>query len=199
MFRGKQMAAFLDNPVLNTFTQSLLAPSCIMYAYQSSSAPAGGSNYGSRIHVDCPRFIPNYRTNIGVILALDDFRPDNGGTRYLKGSHLKEEPPSEQFFNENCSTATCSAGDMIIFNARLYHATGVNNSSHIRHALTINFCRCFMRQRFDFCNMEEATPDFFSALGEDGKRLMGYNVRTPKTLDEFYLPEKHRLYKPGQE
>jgi mannose-6-phosphate isomerase-like protein (cupin superfamily) len=32
-----------------------------------------------------------------------------------------------------------------------------------------------------------------------GKQLIGMNVRMPTSLDEFYLPEKKRLYKTNQE
>ena len=57
MFRGVHMAALLDNEVMNAYVQAVLAPSCILYAYQSSSLPTGGGNYGSRMHVDAPRFV----------------------------------------------------------------------------------------------------------------------------------------------
>jgi ectoine hydroxylase-related dioxygenase (phytanoyl-CoA dioxygenase family) len=193
------MAGVLDHPVMNGYVQQLLAPSCIMYAYQSSSAPPSGSNYGQRIHVDSPRFIPDYMTNLGVILPLDDFTAENGATRYLPGSQKKEELPDEELFNLNCKTAQCKAGDMIIFNARLAHSTGFNHTDLFRHALTINFCRCFMRQRFDFCRMPQADEAFMQSLGDHGKRLLGYNVRMPTSLEEFYLPVEKRLYKPNQE
>ena len=199
MFRGENMAKLLDNPIMNAYIKNLLAPSCIIYAYQSSSAPPQKGNYGSRIHVDCPRFIPNYITNIGVILPLDDFTNENGGTRYLPGSHLQEALPSEEYFDRNYSTVECNAGDMIVFNSRLAHATGTNQTITTRHALTINICRCYMRQRFDFCRMDDMNNKYIQSLNKDGKRLLGMNVRIPTTLDEFYLPEDERLYKPGQE
>lgn len=199
MFRGREMARLLDNPSLNDTIKRLLSPSCILYAYQSSSAPPSGSNYGQRIHVDSPRYIPGYVTNIGVIFALDDFTPQNGATRYLPGSHLRRELPSESKFNKQCLMAECNAGDMIVFHARLAHATGFNATRHHRHALTMNFCRCFMRQRFDFCRMPEASESFLETLGPDARRLLGLDVRMPTSLEEFYLPEEERLYKPGQE
>lgn len=198
MFRGRAMASVLENQVMNEYLSRLLSPTSIIYAYQSSSAPPGASNYGGRIHVDSPRFISGYRTNMGVIFPLDDFTKENGGTLYCKGSHKREELPQEKEFYERASVITCSAGDMIVFDARLVHATGVNSTSEARHALTINFCRSYMRQRFDFCRMEEAQQEHIKTLNMDGKRLLGMNVRMPVSLDEFYLPESERLYKPGQ-
>lgn len=197
MLRGREMAKLLDNPVMNAYIKEVLSPTFILYAYQSSSLPPGGDNYGSRVHVDCMRFIPNYMTNAGVFFPLDDFNLENGATYYVKGSHKVKFVQDEKFFFENASRLVCKAGDMVVLDALLHHAAGVNNTDRIRHALTMNFCRSFMRQRFDFCRMVD--EEFIQSLGEDGRRLMGWNVRVPTSLDEFYLPEEERLYKPGQE
>lgn len=197
MFRGVRMAALLDSEVMNAYVQAILAPSCILYAYQSSSLPTGGGNYGSRVHVDAPRFVDGYITNVGVIFPLMDFDAASGGTLYVPGSHKVAELPGASDFDKRCQRVTCKAGDMIMFNARLAHAAGINQGDTVRHALTLNFCRCFMRQRFDFARMvSDAQLD---AMGAHARRLLGWNVRMPTSLDEFYLPTAERLYKPGQE
>jgi ectoine hydroxylase-related dioxygenase (phytanoyl-CoA dioxygenase family) len=35
-------------------------------------------------------------------------------------------------------------------------------------------------------------------LGEVGRRFLGFNVRVPTSLEEYYVPEDQRLYKAGQ-
>ena len=45
--------------------EAVLGPGCIVYAYTSSSMPPHRSNYSGRIHVDSPRVIPGYMTNLG--------------------------------------------------------------------------------------------------------------------------------------
>lgn len=196
MTRGTRMAALLDHPVMNAFLKCAFAETCILYAYQSSTLPPFAGNYGSRVHVDCPRFIPGYSTNIGVIFPLDDFTLENGATWYLKGSHRSAEIPVDQAFYAAASRASCAAGDMIVFNGRLVHAAGINSTERPRHALTLNICRSFMRQRFDFPRL--VAQSLIDSLGADGRRLIGMNVRMPTSLEEFYLPEKERLYKPSQ-
>jgi ectoine hydroxylase-related dioxygenase (phytanoyl-CoA dioxygenase family) len=196
MIRGEQMLKLLDLQVLNTYLEVFFSATCIVYAYQSSSLPPHQGNYGSRIHVDSPRFIPNYMTNLGVIFPLDDFTVDNGATYYLEGSHFTEELPSEEDFYANAKRMLCPQGSMILFNSRLVHAAGVNKTTSSRHALTINLCRSYMRQRFDFPRL---VPDnLINQLGANGQRLLGMNVRMPSCIEDFYLPEEHRLYKPGQ-
>lgn len=197
MLRGRKMAELLDHPTFNQYTKHLLADSCILYAYQSSSLPPGEKNYGSRIHVDSPRFIPGFMTNLGVIFPLDDFTAENGATRYLPGSHRVEALPAEDEFARHSRTLEAASGDMVLFNARVAHAAGSNHTQRSRHSLTLNLCRCFMRQRFDFVRM--LTKEQTQRMGSDARRLVGWNVRVPTSLEEFYLPESERLYKPGQE
>lgn len=196
MARGPNMAALLDNEVFIKYLDAAFSDTCIVYAYQSSSLMPGQGNYGSRIHVDSPRYIPDYATNLGVIFPLDDFTAENGATFFLKGSHKKSELPSDTVFFKNASRAYCSAGDMVLFSGRLAHAAGVNTTDRARHSLTLNVCRSFMRQRFDFPRL--LSPDTISTLGVHGKRLIGMNVRVPTSLSEFYLPPDQRLYLPNQ-
>lgn len=196
MVRGEAMARVLDNPLLHAYLDLALSDTCIVYAYQSSSLQPGQGNYGSRLHVDSPRFIPDYTTNLGVIFALDDFTLENGATYVLKGSHRVPDLPDDAYFRKHASRAVCSAGDMILFNGRLVHAAGANTTNRARHSLTINLCRSYMRQRFDLPRLVPA--DVINRLGEKGRRLIGMNVRMPASLQEFYLPADQRLYKPNQ-
>lgn len=198
MFRGDAMMRLLDCEVMNALLSELLNNSFIIYAYQSSSLEPGkgGKNFGSRIHVDSPRFIPGYATNYGVIFPLNDFNFENGATFCLKGSHLTEDAPSESAFYRKAERAVCNSGDMIVFNARLFHAAGENRTSSARHALTINFCRSYMRSRFDYSRMLSRSE--MEALSPNQQKLLGWNVRMPSSLEEFYLPEDERLYKPNQ-
>ena len=196
MARGQEMAALLDNVEMGLYMDACFSETCIVYSYQASSLPPDSGNYGSRVHIDCPRFIPNYDTNIGVMFALNDFTMDNGATYYMPKSHKLEKLPSDEEFYSKAQRACCMAGDMIILKTRLVHAAGINNTDTIRHALTINFCRSYMRQRFDFPRL--LSKEKINSLGVQGRRLIGMNVRVPTTLDQFYLPEAQRLYKPNQ-
>ncbi len=196
LVRGPEMAALLDNPVFNAYLSQAFSETCIIYAYQSSSLQPNQGNYGSRVHVDCPRFIPGYYTNMGVMFPLNDFTLENGATYYLPGSHKFEHLPNDEEFFGNAKRAVCKAGDMVILNARLVHAAGINSTHNVRHALTLNFCRSYMRQRFDLPRL--VPQEIIKKLGENGRRLVGMNVRVPTKLDEFYLPEDQRLYKANQ-
>lgn len=196
--RGKTMRDHLSSQKLRDATDNLFCKNAIIYAYQSSSLRPGHGNYGSRIHVDSPRYIPNYKTNLGYILALDPFNEVSGGTWISPGSHKSERIPDQVEFEKNAIQIMCNRGDAIFFDARLVHRAGENHSAHWRHAITINFCRPFMRSRFDFPKMIGQVP-WVGDLGGSARTYLGFDVRMPASLDEFYLPESERLYLSNQE
>jgi len=195
---GEEMLKLLNYDKLRLMTDQLLCKHAIVYAYQSSSAPPLDTNYGGRIHVDSPRFIPDYPTNLGFILALDPFTDQNGATEVLPGSHKLSQQPTEEFFSKNKKSLICEKGTAIFFAARLWHRTGLNRSTKWRNAITINFCRPFMRSRFDFPRLATESNLAINPNSEIAKYL-GWNVRMPTNLSEFYLPPESRLYKPNQE
>ncbi len=182
----------LENPAVVACLDEFLGDTSIVYAFTTSSMPAKGTNYSARVHVDCPRVIPGYMTNLGVIIALDDFTDENGATYFLPGSFERLEAPTESEFFASAERVHPRRGDLVVFNARTFHYGGLNNTEIDRHALTINACRSYMRQRFDYPRMIGDAAETFSPTL---RRVLGYDVRVPASMDEYYLPEAQRLYK----
>ena len=190
-----------EHPLIVDILSGLLGNSYIVYAFQSSSLPGcGGTNYARRIHVDSPRIIPNYITNIGVIITLDDYSLFTGATEFFPNTYELTELPAYIATQplDYAEPVICMPGSAIIFNARTFHREGINSSPDYRMSLTCNFCRCYMRQRFDFIRLAQSTGSILR-MSEMQRKLLGYNVRIPSNLEQFYLPESQRLYKANQE
>jgi ectoine hydroxylase-related dioxygenase (phytanoyl-CoA dioxygenase family) len=196
MVRGEPFLMLLENPVLHSYLSPVLTDTCILYAYTSSSMPPKGSNFSRRIHVDSPRLIPGYPTNVGVLIALDDFNDDNGPTEFLPKSQWRADVPTVEEFESKCVRLYPKAGDACFFNARTYHRGGVNLTTRPRHAISLNVCRSYMRQRFDYPRL--VTPELVDKLGPLGRRFLGFNVRVPTSLEEYYVAPEKRLYLSGQ-
>ena len=194
--RDSLFSVLLDDPRLQQLLAPFLGEHWILYAFTSSSLPPGDTNYGHRLHVDSPRWIPGYTTNMGVMWTLDDFSSENGATEMLPGSHASALEPRPEFFELHHSKLAAPMGAMIVFNARVFHRSGMNRTKQWRHALTMNACRSFMKQRMDWVRF---VPEEIAArLGAQGRRLLGYDTRLPTSLEELQLPEDQRLYKAGQ-
>ena len=148
------------------------------------------------MHVDSPRVIPGYMTNLGIIVALDDFTEANGATYFLPKSFERTDVPTEQEFFAGARRVFPKRGDIVVFNARSWHLGGQNTTSEDRHAVTLNACRSYMRQRFDYPRLID--DELAAGLSPTLRRILGFNVRIPASLDEYYLPEDQRLYKANQ-
>ncbi len=171
----------------------ILGEGCIIYAYTSSSMPPHGTNYSARIHVDCPRLIPGYVTNMGATILLDDFTEENGATFYMPKSHLNLRPPTPEEFSAEARRLLAQAGSVFFFNARLWHAGGQNKTAHWRHALTINMCRSFMKQRLDIPRAMSQID--LSGIPDKTLQKLGFFCQIPANYDEYYAPLHARKYR----
>lgn len=182
-----------DNPRLTGPFNAILGEGCVAYAYTSSSMPPSAVNYSGRIHVDCPRIIPNYVTNMGATILLDTFTEENGATWYLPNSHTQVEPPEEKFFYANGRRVLAPAGSVWFFNARTWHAGGANKSKNWRHALTINMARPWMKQRIDIPRAMSQLD--LGKLSAAARQKLGFDTQVPANYDEYYVPPEKRKYK----
>jgi phytanoyl-CoA hydroxylase len=90
--------------------------------------------------------------HLSAIIALDDFRPENGCLEVVPGSH--HDGPLGLGWDDNVATALerCAdriasdavkvdlrAGDAVLFHGLLIHGSSGNNSPHTRRSLTAAF------------------------------------------------------------
>lgn len=91
------------------------------------------------LHVDFERDREGWPM-IGFIFMVDEFRCDNGATRFIPGSHhwstvpdeLKRDRPADY---ENQIVACGPAGSVIIFNGSVWHGHAVNSSDEPRRSM----------------------------------------------------------------
>jgi ectoine hydroxylase-related dioxygenase (phytanoyl-CoA dioxygenase family) len=198
MFRGDVFRRIMTNDGIIRVLNEVMGPTSILNAYNAPSTPPQGTNNAVVVHTDCPpeRIVPDYITNLNLVLALSPFTKDKGATFYYPGSHRIEKRPSDEEFYAHAVQVELEPGDVVFFNARVWHAAGVNRTSEARYGVGMNFIRSFMRQRFDFPRM--SSPEFISGLSALERRLLGFNVRVPANLEEFYVAPEERLYLSGQ-
>lgn len=72
---------------------------------------------------------------ISVLVCLEDFNVETGGTVFLPGSHLVERFPSAEIVAQSEATPDMPKGSMIFFNSMTFHRAGLNRSGRIRRAV----------------------------------------------------------------
>jgi ectoine hydroxylase-related dioxygenase (phytanoyl-CoA dioxygenase family) len=147
-------------------------------------------------HRDFPRFLNGYMASVNTLLAIDEFRADNGATLVVPGSHQRPGQPEDAIARRDAIPATCPAGSMIVFDSTLWHAGGSNASEADRLAVNQQFTRSFIKQQLDYVRL--LGEETVLALPERTQQLLGWHTRVPSSLDEYYQPPELRLYRSGQ-
>jgi ectoine hydroxylase-related dioxygenase (phytanoyl-CoA dioxygenase family) len=195
---------FLDllaTPEILAVVDATVSPTAILHLQNGFILPSYGKGEGpsvfqNRYHMDFPRILNGYVASINVMLAIDEFRPDNGATIVLPGSHQQTPPPDLQKLEPTALAVECPAGSMLVFDSTLWHAAGPNTSGADRLAINHQFTRSYIKQQIDYVR----------ALGDEKvlaqpprtQQLLGWYTRVVSSLDEYYQPPEKRLYRSGQ-
>jgi ectoine hydroxylase-related dioxygenase (phytanoyl-CoA dioxygenase family) len=190
---GGPFLELFDNEAVMAPFEAVLGPGCIVYAYTSSSMPPSAGNYSTRIHCDSRRVIPGFVTNMGLALALDDFTAENGATWFLPRSHTREDAPGQDEFFAGARRFIAPAGSGFFFDAHLWHAGGENRTRAWRHAITINMCRSWMKQRIDIPRAMSVSG--LTTMSERATQKLGFLAQVPASYDEYYAPPEQRKFR----
>ncbi|MEO5922865.1 MAG: phytanoyl-CoA dioxygenase family protein [Bryobacteraceae bacterium] len=141
--RGAEFdALYLHAPVLDACRRIINQPvrlSTMHARTVRSHLPA------QNLHLDYERDIHGW-TMVGFIFMVDEFRSDNGATRFVPGSHLWQSVPP--YFPDDLKAdcpgqvlACGPAGSMILFNGSVWHGHTANYSGEPRRSIQGAFIR----------------------------------------------------------
>ncbi len=123
--------------------------------------PADQSNYILRsflarssrnplpLHIDA--FVPYGGDHVFVLqvaIILQDQSPENGCTLVVPGSHHAGRYASKDDL-PNARPVPSEAGDIVIWDSRLWHGAGANESEEDRWAMIATYTRWWIKQAFD--------------------------------------------------
>jgi hypothetical protein len=93
----------------------------------------------SELHVDVRRDTADWPL-VGFIVMIDEFRPDNGATRFVPGSHhwpgTPEDVMPDRRAEHDVQILACGpAGSLLVFNGSAWHGHTANSSDTPRRSL----------------------------------------------------------------
>lgn len=136
---------------------------------------------GLFMHIDS--FIPGTGKRpwlLQVFMVLEDQDESNGTTLVVPNSHLSDEYATPDSLKDAIPLCP-KAGDVIIWDGRLWHGTTPNPEEKSRLVLASGFSCWFIKPKFD---LPSALPDsIYQQLTDDEKVIMGF--ASPTFSDEF--------------
>jgi ectoine hydroxylase-related dioxygenase (phytanoyl-CoA dioxygenase family) len=122
-------------------------------------------------------FVSSRPVAMSALYCVDDFSEKTGGTHVLPGSHKVEAFPSKAYVEKHQRVIEAKAGSIIIFDAMLFHRSGLNTSGRTRRAVNHIFTLPFIKQQID---LPKTLKGKFS---EDAflRRFLGYESEPGET------------------
>ena len=147
-------------------------PNYILSYYNARS-----SGHKLDLHIDT--YIPSHGEwtwAMQVAFILDDQTEANGCTTVVPGSHLSGRYTDRDL--ENVVSLTPRAGDLVMWDSRLWHGTLANASKGSRWSLIATFTMWWVKQNMD---MTRSLPDqIYRQLTQEQKAMLGFCSIPPK-------------------
>jgi ectoine hydroxylase-related dioxygenase (phytanoyl-CoA dioxygenase family) len=123
---------FLDELQKNGFftflSESFFDGKCIINSFSALDNLPNQPNFSAIVHRDLRFYSGDFPIMLNCLLMVDDFTIENGGTYLLPYSHLEKRKPSDEEFFENAIQAVGKKGDMLVFNANVWHSSAPNTT-----------------------------------------------------------------------
>ena len=186
--KGEEFERLLTHPTVTPVFEYLLGDDYTLSTLTSNIISPGAAAGGC--HVDgplgaMPEPLPEQPMAANSLWLLDDFTPENGGTRFVPGSHLRRKPTAETVSDPDEQPLSAPKGSVFIFNGAMWHAAGANTTDEARCCLICFCCRSFLKPMFDFANhlhddvRERMTPQLRRLYGLDSQPR-GPDVPAPR-------------------
>jgi ectoine hydroxylase-related dioxygenase (phytanoyl-CoA dioxygenase family) len=186
-----------DIEFIKDLQENYFESKCILNSFSALDNLPNQPNFSSVVHRDLRFYSGDFPIMINCLIMVDDFTIENGGTYLLAKSHLEKRKPSDEEFFTNAYQATGKRGDILIFNANVWHSSAYNKTPNHRRAIPITISKSFMKQLLDY--PRAIGYDRIDEFDFEFQQLLGYHSRVPASLNEWYQPEDKRFYKKEQD
>ncbi len=175
------------HPLLLALCDRILLPSCARYqlnlGHLLQRGPGAGEQLLHRdeaVWSDVPKPAPELQ--LAAVIAFVDFTRENGGTRFVPGSHRwpdRSLPPAEQFAHlpkteDQIAYAEMPAGSAVIYTGGTIHAGGSNTTEIPRRGAHLSYCLGWLRTEEN--NYLAVPPTIADKLPRQAQELLGYAV-----------------------
>ncbi len=162
------------HPYVLPVVEGVLDPGLLISSL--SSIAIGPDEQAQPIHAD-DQLIPIPRPHVSLICntmwAITDFTEENGATRVVPGSHLRDEAPNplERY---DTIPAEMEKGSVLVWVGSLWHGGGANRTDQRRVGIAMNYCAGYIRQQEN--QQLGIPPSLVKTFPRRLQELIGYSV-----------------------
>jgi ectoine hydroxylase-related dioxygenase (phytanoyl-CoA dioxygenase family) len=142
-----------------------------------SSIAIGPDEQAQPVHAD-DQLIPLTRPHVPIICntmwAITDFTEQNGATRLVPGSHLRDEPPNPLEPYDDMVAAVMPKGSVLVWVGSVWHGGGANRTDQRRVGIAMNYCAGYIRQQEN--QQLGIPPELVRTFPRRLQELVGYSV-----------------------
>jgi len=147
--KGRIFRDLVLHPLVDSMMGRLLGRDFLLSSLTANIARPGGTPMYLHTDQGYVDFWTPKPLVANIAWMLDDFSEANGGTRLVPGSHRVSD--RKEYALEDTIAAVGPAGGALVFDGRLVHGTGANETQdEDRHAILAYHCRPFVRQQENF-------------------------------------------------
>jgi ectoine hydroxylase-related dioxygenase (phytanoyl-CoA dioxygenase family) len=173
--RGPEFAAIPVHENVLPIVERVLDKGCLVSSL--SSIAIGQGETPQPIHAD-DMLIPLPRPHVPLVCntmwAITDFTEENGATRVIPGSHLRDRAPELGQTYADSIPAVMKRGSVLVFNGSIWHGGGANRTAARRIGVAMNYCAGWVRQQE---NQQLGIPlEIARAFSPRLRKLVGYGI-----------------------
>lgn len=128
--------------------EGVLDRGCLVSSLSSIAICPGET--GQPMHAD-DQLIPLPKPHPAIVCntmwAITDFTRDNGATRIIPGTHLRDGSPNPAERYDGVIPAEMPRGSVLVYHGSLWHKGGANKTEERRVGIAMNYCAGFIRQQ----------------------------------------------------
>ena len=188
------LQVMLDKGLIKDLEDNYFKRDCILNSFTAlNNVPSESKMFHKKVHRDLSGYSHPTPILLNMLIMVHDFTVENGGTLILPYSHLTEDEPTEEFWKDNSIHMTGNAGDIVIWNSNVYHASGINKTQNDRIAIPITLSLPYYKQLLDYPRAIglERQSDF----DPDIQKLLGYHSMMASSIKDWYEPSNAVRYR----
>lgn len=191
--RGPEFERLLGIPVLHELAHDLVGGQYLLHSYDGLVLQPGEGRFPWDFHTDLlplrgVAFPPELIPGVNCLVAVDASGPRNGATWVVPGSHRSlVRDPDPGRLAESAIQPVLRSGDLLLFDARIWHCAGHNGSDRARRLIKIELVQPWLRPQLDYARA--VRPEVLARLAPAARMAIGSPL--PASVEEFWLAMEH--------